>query len=283
MSCRNRRMDGIKRGSAHHLKGFMETHAALHKVYEALNVAQGSVSLIAMIDVLLDAELLQRQNAADAQKDFLLQTILPVAAVKGICDGAVELAIQLIVRIQQVKLDTADVNTPYISMHHIIIIWHGNNNRNAVLVDFTLQRKFAESLRFVFCELLSLHRERLSEIAISVQETNRTEIDVRVRRLFQIVARKNAQTAGVDLQRVVKTVFHAKIRHGRAIAVGLNIHISTEISINLLHALDDSGILRQFLQLLVIHPLQEKNRILLYFLPQISIHILEKLRHFIVP
>ena len=49
------------------------------------------MALVAMVDVLLDAELLECEHTADTEKNLLLQTVLVVAAIEGVCDRLVKL------------------------------------------------------------------------------------------------------------------------------------------------------------------------------------------------
>lgn len=49
------------------------------------------MALVAMINVLLDAELLESEHTTDTKKNLLLETVLVVATVEGVCDRLVEL------------------------------------------------------------------------------------------------------------------------------------------------------------------------------------------------
>ena len=82
MSGRHRRMNGIERRCSHQFHGLVERHALAHIVAETLQVAQGGMSLVAVVNLLLDAQFLQGEHTTDTQQDFLLQTVLPVATVE---------------------------------------------------------------------------------------------------------------------------------------------------------------------------------------------------------
>ena len=58
------------------------------------------MSFVAVIDIFLDAQLLQRQNTTDTEQDFLLQAFFPVTAIQLVSDGTVELAVHFIVSIK---------------------------------------------------------------------------------------------------------------------------------------------------------------------------------------
>ena len=69
----------------------------LYQVHEALQTHQRCVTLVAVIDILLDAEFLQCQHTSDTQQDLLLDTVLPVAAVELVGDLTIPLAVHLII------------------------------------------------------------------------------------------------------------------------------------------------------------------------------------------
>ena len=87
----HRSVHGVERRSAHELKSLVEIHAAVNVVDQALQVAKRGVTLVAMEELLLDAELLQHEHAAHAEEDLLLQAVLPVATVEAVGDRLVEL------------------------------------------------------------------------------------------------------------------------------------------------------------------------------------------------
>ena len=91
MPSRNWCMNSIQRRSAYELHSLVEGQTAINIVDQTLEIAESSVSLIAMIDLLFDAEFLQRQNTANTQKDLLLQTVLPVTTIERVCDWLVKL------------------------------------------------------------------------------------------------------------------------------------------------------------------------------------------------
>ena len=136
---RNRSMNGIETTGANQLKSLVERQTILLDVVaQTLQVAECGVTLVAMIDVFLDAELLQQQHTTDTQQNLLFQTVLPVTTIERVCDGLVEVGVHFIVGIEQVQLHTTDVHTPYVSVNHIIGVRNVNNQRIAVLVHLTL-------------------------------------------------------------------------------------------------------------------------------------------------
>ena len=60
------------------------------------------MSFVAVIESRTDTELFQHQNATDAQQILLLDTVLPVAAVKLMGNDAVELAVHVEVGVEKI-------------------------------------------------------------------------------------------------------------------------------------------------------------------------------------
>ena len=74
----------------------------LHVVYQALQVEQGGVALVGVVDVGLDAEPIEHVDAADAEQVLLLHAVLPVAAVELMGNLSVPFAVHLEVGVEQV-------------------------------------------------------------------------------------------------------------------------------------------------------------------------------------
>ena len=78
----HRSVNSIKRRSAHELHSLVECQSALDIVAQTLQVAESCVTLVAVIYILLDTELLEQQHTTDTEQDFLLQTVLPVTTIE---------------------------------------------------------------------------------------------------------------------------------------------------------------------------------------------------------
>ena len=91
VSCRYGSVNSIERRGTHQLQSLGETLTLTYEIYQALNVAQGSMTLITVIHILLDAKLLQHQHTADTEQNLLLEAVFPITSVECMSDGAVEL------------------------------------------------------------------------------------------------------------------------------------------------------------------------------------------------
>ena len=219
----------IERGGSNQFKCLVEGQPFTDVVSQALQVAQSGVSLVAMIDVLLDAQLLEEQHTADAQENLLLEAVLPVTAIKSMGDGLVELGVHLVVGVKKIELHTADVDAPNVCMHLIVHIWNVDDHRRAVLVHLLLNWQRTEVLCFVVGNLLSVHCQALCEIAIAIEEADGTHIDVGVGCFLHIVTGQHTEAAAVYLQGRVDAVLHAEVGNGGTLMVRLHIHILAEV------------------------------------------------------
>ena len=193
-------MNSIKRRSANQLNSLVESQSSSYIVADTLNINQCSMSFITVINIFLDTQSFQSQDTTDTQQDFLFQTVFPVATIKLVSDRTVEFTVHFIIRIKQIQRNTSNVYTPYVCMNKIIKIRNVNYQRLTIGIHYTFDRKLTEVLCFVVGNLLSIHRQRLSKVAVTVQETYCTKIYIAVRSFFQVVASQYTQTTGIYFQ-----------------------------------------------------------------------------------
>ena len=200
VTSRNWSVASIESRSTHELKSLVERESLLDIVYKTLEVAESRMSLVAVVDIFLNAELLKSEHTTDTEENLLLETVLPVATIERVSDWAVELRVHFIVSIEEVELHTTHVCSPYRSVNHIIHIRNVNNERlSSCRVDSTNNRERVEVLCIVVSNLVALHRDRLLEISEAIEETYSTHVYVRVRSLFYVVAGKHSKTTRVNL------------------------------------------------------------------------------------
>ncbi len=277
-------VNSIERRSANQLKSLVEVQAILLDVIaKALQVAESCMTLVAMINLLLDTKFLQSQDTTDTQQNLLLQTVLPVTTIERVSDRTVELRVNIIICIQEIQLDTTYVHLPYISMNLIVCIRYINYNRVAILIQNTLQRKRVEVLCIIIGNLLTIHAQRLLEVTISVEETNSTHIHVAVRSLLQVVTGKHTQTTRVDLNHLVDTILHTEVSYRRTLGVRFYIHIITEHLIYLLYLGHCLLILDNSFLAVIAQTLQKQYRVGIHLLVKFWIEALEQVTTLIVP
>ena len=268
---RNRSMNCIKRRSANQLDSLIKCQSGSYIVADTLNIDQCSVSFVTMINVFFDAQCFQCQDTTDTQQDFLFQTVFPVATIKLMSNRTVELAVHFIICIQQIQRNTSYIYTPYVSMYIIIQIRNIHHQRLTIRIHHTVDRKLAEVLRFVVGNLLPIHRQRLSKVTVTIQETYRTKIYIAVRSFFQVVTGQYTQTTGIYFQDAAQTIFHAEISYRRTVFIRLHIHVISEFCINIIHSPQNHLVFCQRFQLLIAHTFQQQHRVLATFFPKFRI------------
>ena len=236
-----------------------------------------------MIDIFLDAEFLQQQHTTDTKQDFLLQTVFPVAAIEAVGDGLVKVGVHLVVGIEQIELYTTDINTPHVGMHHIIGIRNIDHQRITILVELTLDGQRTEVLSFVVGNLLTVHRQALSEVAETIEETNGTHVNVRVAGLLHVVASQHSQTARINLQGRVYTILHTEVGNRRALGIGLHAHVLLERGVDVLDALHQVLVVQDFFLTGKSQTFQQHNGVMLHVVIDFRIEVAEQVASLKVP
>ena len=154
------------------------------------------MALVHVEDARLDAERGQRPHAADAEQELLPDAVLAVAAVERIGQP---------LHLEQVERDRADVLPP-----------DRRGDRLAREVDLDGDRLAHETggLRIDGLVLLGLPAgrvEALREVAAAVEESDADERDAELGGALQVVAREDAEAAGVDRQRLLEAELHAEV------------------------------------------------------------------------
>ena len=274
---------GIKAAAAHEFESLAEVQAALYVVSQTLKVGKCGVAFIAVIDIHLNAQLLQRQDTTDTEQIFLLHTVLPVAAIESVGDTLVKLGVHLIVSIEEIECHASYVHLPYEGMHGESSEGHINYYLLALAVEHALDGHTVEVLRLILCNLLSVHREGLSKVAITIEETDGSHINVGVRSLLHIVARQNTKTTGIDLDVVVHTILHAEVCHTGTIRTLRLVHVLAEHLIDTIHACHEFLVSAHHLQTLVADAVEEFHRVLLHLGPDFRIKALEEFECLLIP
>ena len=283
VTCGNGGVHRVERAGTNEFEGFGEVEAALYIVHEALHIAECGVAFVAVVNVLGDAQLLEGEHTTDTEQVFLLQTVFPVATIEGVGDTAVVLRVHFVVRVKQVELDTTHVHLPEGGIDGEVGVGHFHDNLIAVGIEHALNGQTVEILRFVVGNLLAVHRERLGEVTIAIEETNGAHVYVGVGSLLEVVASEHAETARVNLEDVVETVLHAEVGHRRTLVVGLFVHVLAEGGVHFVHLGDEFGVLRHFLQTAVADFVQQLNGVLIYLLPEFLVQAAEEFTALGVP
>ena len=241
------------------------------------------MTFIAVIDILLDTQFLQSKNTTDTEQNLLLQTVLPVTTIERVSDRTVELRVHIVVCIEQVKLNTPNVHTPYKCVYHIVAVRYINNNLIAILIELTLNRKRVEILCIVLSNLLAVHRKTLCEVTKAIEETYSTEVYVRVRSLLNVVACQDTKTTRINLQSLIQTKLHTEVSNRSTLLVRLNVHISTELLIDIIHLLHQLFVLYDSFLTVIAKTLKELDWIMSNLFIEFLIKSFEHVACFVIP
>ena len=187
-------VDGVERRSAHHLQCLVEGQLlVLHIVNQSLQVEQRGMTLVAVIDVVLESQPLEQQHTADAQQVLLLDAVLPVAAIELVCDGPVILAVEVQVGVEQIELHSSDIDAPHVGIDYMSGIRHLQNHLLALCVQHRRDGQLHKVLRLVVGNLLPVHRECLGEVAIAIEESDGSHVDAAVAGFLDVVTGQDTQ------------------------------------------------------------------------------------------
>ena len=219
------------------------------------------MSFVAVVNLFLDAQLVQHQDTTDTQQVLLLHTVFPVAAIQLVSDGTVPFAVLGDISIHQVQRNTSNVHFPNICINDTSGIWDFQHDRFSVFIGHLRQRQQIEVLGFIVGYLLSVHGQCLCKVSITIKETDRAHVDVVVTRFFQIVACQDTQATGIDFQDIGQTILHAEVGYGRLGFIRLHIDISPETSIHLLDFSHQFRISQDFFDTLEREALEQLHRV----------------------
>ena len=243
-----------ERRCAHDLHGFAELEVFLLDILaKALQADECGMALIAVIHLGIDSEPAQCADTADAEKDLLLQAVLPIAAVELMGNGTVLGKVGLPVCVEEIEVGTADRHLPDAGDDIAPRESHARSHPVALGVKHGLCRDLEEILRLVLGHLVTIGGKLLGEVTEAVQETDGDEVDVHVTRLLEVVAGEDAETTGIYLERGIQTVLHAEICDGRVGPLLLGRHVGVELGHHGVELLKESLILGQGVETLDTH------------------------------
>ena len=207
------------------------------------------MTLVAVVNLCLDAQFLEHEDTANAQHVFLLDAVLPVATIELVGDRAVKVAVLVDVGVEQVQFHASHVHLPDVGIHHASRIRHLEHHLLSVLVNHWFNWQVVEVLWLIVGDLLSVHRERLSEISITIQETHCCHVDAAVARLLDIVTSEDTQAARINLQSVAQAILHAEVGNRRKFLAVRLFHIFLEVGIDSVDLSHQLLVVAQFLEL----------------------------------
>ncbi len=210
---RHRRMgreDDLRRHSPERFPGIdaLDHHA----LADDLERGEGAVSLVEVQHARRDAERGERAHAADAEQQFLPDADPVVAAIEPRGQLAIFGQVAFDVRIEQEQRIAADRQLPHARGDRPGPGLDRDRHRHA-LAERRPHRERAVIDVDVVLVLPPVAIEALPEIALVVVQADADERDAEIRRALDVIAREDAETAGVDGQRFVDAELRGEVRH----------------------------------------------------------------------
>ena len=241
------------------------------------------MALVAVIHLGIQTKLTECADTAHAKEEFLLETVLPVAAVEVIGNLAVLGDIGLIVSIHKIEVRAAHFHLPQACSEVTAGESHGCGYPVAVLVQHRNRRNLGKVLGVITGHLISLGAEHLVEVSVAVKKADSYKVHVHIGGFLEVVTSKDTKAAGVNLQGSVQTVLHAEICDGRILTLCLCGHVSVKFIKNPAHAGQEFCVLGELLEALDTYGIQHCKRIVAALVPDFGIDGPEKILCALVP
>ena len=234
------------------------------------------MALVAVIDLRVEAEMAQGPDAAESEEKLLFEPVLPVSAIELVCDLTVFRSVCLVVSVEQIEVGTAHSDLPDARGDSPSRECDACGDPVAVSVENRRNRDAEEVLGIISCHLVALCGEDLSEISVTVEEADCDEVDIHVAGFLEVVAGKDAETAGIDFQGSVESVLHAEIGDLRVGPLLLESHIGVELIHDCFILCEESRVACEFPEPLEAHGVKQCHRVVARCRPHFRINCLEK-------
>ncbi len=209
----------------------------------------------------------QHAHAADAEDHLLADARRLAAAVQAVGDVAVFVRVLRAVGVEQVHRYAPDLRAPDARGHFALADAHLHGEPLAGGIVHRLDRQVAGIGVGILGVLHALAVDALREVALSVQQSDRNEIQALVAGRLAVVAGQDPQAPGVDREALVETVLGAEISHQRLVAARLDLDVVVEVVDDLRVALYIYGIARGALEPGLVYAAQHQPRVATHLLP----------------
>ena len=194
----HRRVGGEDVAGPHRFDGLRVAQPVVHdRLPDAFEAEEAGVALVGVEHLRLDAERLQRADAADAEQDLLAQAVLDVAAVETVGHLTQVVRVLLHVRVEEIQRHPTDVGAP-----------HRRAQRQARDVDLDPHAVDGGQGHRVGVEigvallLPTVDRQLLAEVTVAVEQADADERNAEIRCGLEMVAGEHAEAARVLRQRL---------------------------------------------------------------------------------
>ena len=220
MARRYGRVGREDRGPADPLARLVRGDAGGDQLANPLQQGERGMPLVQVQQVVLDPERAQHLRAAEPEHDLLPQSQLEVADVEPRADPP---AVRIILRdvgIHQVERDLSDCHLPDRHVDGGFHQGHADGDLPAVVAEHARDGRGVPIEGLVPVLLPAVVVQALVKVALRIHEPDGHQRDTQVAAFLEVVARQEAQTAGVERQRAVQAVLRREVGHGEAAVLG---------------------------------------------------------------
>src|SRR5436190_5755251 len=271
-------------GRRYDLKCRIKIELLFHDIQtNALERQERRMPFVHVKHVRLNSEGSERFHSANPEHDLLTHAHLKIAAIKLGSNQSILGFVFRNIRVEEVDVYPSDAQFPNPGKNFAVQNPHRDNKLRLAPANFS-NRQVIEVLIEVNRLLNAIFVDLLPEIAVSIKETDRNEIQIKIAGRLAVVAGEDAQATGVIWDRFVKTKFGGKIGNrilDRASSSGFSISIvSAEILFegfkNLLELAHKIFVLRQLFQPGLPRKLQHAHGVVIGSVPQLRIEMPEE-------
>ena len=250
---------------------------ATYHIADALDADKCGMALVAVINLLRDAQLTQCTDTTDTEQDLLLEAVLPITTIEVVGDRTILIEVQIVVGVKQIEVGTTYLALPNTCSQRTTRQSDLNAYPVTLLITNSRDGQLEEVLRLVGSLLRTLRRQTLGEVTVAIQQTNGNHRNVLIAGLLQVVAGQDTQTTRVDLQRRVQTVLHREVSDLCRLRIGLLVHILLELCIYSVHLCQECCILLQLLVASIAYLIEQRDGVLIALNPELIVDLLEEL------
>ena len=169
------------------------------------------MALVEVPDRGRDAELSQGTHATNAQHELLVEAHLPPTHVQDVRDGTVRVVVLGQVRVQQQDRHASHLRDPHGGEQLATRQLDADRQGASQVIDGPQDRQPGELEVGVGVLLVPVRIDRLAEEPTAVHEPDADQRQRHVRGGLHVVAREDAEAAGVDAKRLVEPVLRAEV------------------------------------------------------------------------
>ena len=212
---------GESGGPVDDLVGLFIIDAGLDHFADAFEDQKGGVTFVHVPGGGVDVEATEGTDATDAEDDLLLDAGLLVAAVEAGGELAIPGGVALGVGVHEDDAHLARVDAPEVDKDRPVIELDLDLDAVPVLVNEREDGGITKADLGVDRFLPAVGGDALAKVALGVHKADSEEGDAEVTGLFEVVAREDAEAAGIDGDRVVKAELGRKVGDRPRVEVGV--------------------------------------------------------------